>query len=137
MNICFCHTSSKSVLKGPIHPNQEDVFCFFFASFFRSLFYFVLMFSFLSVDELLFTSRSNHYHTPFEFWMSRIQIPARPSPFVTELFRAFPHSPGKRRSSTSKWAMAFSFLILFTSFFAHNFIILRYNFFIPMPPETE
>ena len=45
-------------------------------------------------------------------------------------FVAF-HSPGKRRSSTSKWALAFSFLVLFTSFFAHNSIILRYIFFIP------
>jgi hypothetical protein len=71
----FCHTSRKIVWNGPIQPNQEVVFSFFFASFFRSLFFFVFPCSILSVDVLLFVSLSNEYHTPVEPWMSRIRIP--------------------------------------------------------------
>lgn len=116
-------------MKGPIQPNQEVVFGFFFASFFRSLFLF------LSVD-VLFLCRCpciSHSRRTLDVPDSTSDLT---SPFVTDSFRSFHVFPGKWRSSTSKWAMAFSFHILFTSLFAHNFIILYYNFVFLMPPLT-
>lgn len=113
------------------------MFSFFFASFFRTLFYFIFLFLFLSVDVLFFCVavdvRISHSRRTLDVPDTTSDLT---SPFVTDSFRSFQVFPGKWRSSTSKWAMTFFFHILFTSLFAHNFIILYYNFLFLMPPLT-